>query len=332
MRRGDTGKSSSNWPPGDNRSARATEYIRAAEKHLQGKHYSRALESLRYAQNCEPGNKYILAIIERVLTLSKTEPSAPQPEVSSDANRYLSVTVSPSFESGFKPPETQAVESIPHDLVREFTSIARGYMKIGLPEAAFDALMKAYLLDPIDPDVISCEREVIPVWNRARAAAATPLPPDGIDRDFTSNTVHASPAEDPADALAIGPELPTPLSSEPPAPVTAIPITIGQETSEAPAPAQDPAEGNGAVQDDPWGSTRSKRQEMTPEQTAQRLELLVQQKESERQEWEREIYRAASRLPRLLDDTQKDDPGFHLDRPSRTARAARGFLRRLKRK
>lgn len=345
MKKADSNKPSAGWSVGYNRRVSATEFIRAAERYLQGKQYSRALEQLRYAQNCEPDNKYIIAIIERVLSLSTTEANPAQP----DPNRYLSVTVGPSFEEGIKPVDNSPVEFPQHELIKEFTSIARGYVKIGLPEAAFNALMKAYLIDPIDPEVVSCEREVIPVWNSARANSHPPPPTETIAISTSElNDIPGTNAE-PLETVA---EVPEPLAappelriirefsdfdeppadddsaaeiSPPPTPTSedSFEIVRAPELTEAPPPAP-------AMPEDQWESVRPRRHDSSPDEEAQRVEALMQQKESERREREREIYRAASRLPRIFEDTQKDDPGFHLSRTSRATRAARGILRRFK--
>jgi hypothetical protein len=61
----------------------------------------------------------------------------------------------------------------------QYTTTAQILLKQGLSEPAFDALMKAYLLDPVNPDVIACEKSVLPVWEnsrRLRTAGTTSKP------------------------------------------------------------------------------------------------------------------------------------------------------------
>ncbi len=109
-----------------------SEYIRAAERYLQVRNYTQALEQLTQAQNFEPGNKYIGAIIERVLTLQRTSQATPLAgptlplEGESDASRYLSITVDHGYENGIKPEVPAPTERDYADLIREFTRIAQG--------------------------------------------------------------------------------------------------------------------------------------------------------------------------------------------------------------
>jgi hypothetical protein len=153
-----------------------TEFIRAAENFVQARKYVAALEQLARAQRIEPGNKYIAAIIERVESLQRNNPATIptttfDAESSADSARYLSITVGNQYDTGIKPEESQsaASPSAPYDLVKELTDIAQELANLGLPEPAFDALMRAYLLDPLSPDVIACEKTIVPLWNSARS-------------------------------------------------------------------------------------------------------------------------------------------------------------------
>jgi len=244
------------------------EFVRAAEHFVQAKKYTAALEQLALAQKLVPTNKYIAAIIERVESLQRTNPDTipagtfSSPESPLDSGRYLSITVGSQFDEGIKPPETQTVASNTgtSDLIRELTDIAQELAKLGLPDPAFDALMRAYLIDPMSPDVISCEKSVLPLWNLARA----------------QNSTVRSEAER----------------------ITPVP------TASAPAPQP--------VQHvDP------------PENEEARLEMLRQQKEMERSEKEREVWREASRVPRFLkfnpwEDSQRSPSAD--DEPSESPR------------
>jgi len=231
-----------------------SEYIRAAERFVQARNYTQALEQLTQAQNYEPANKYIGAIIERVLNLQRinasgsTSPEPLPPLADTDTSRYLTITVDHGYENGIKPDTPPITERNYAELIREFTRIARGYAKLGLPEAAFDALMKAYLLDPVSQDVVDCEKDVVPLWLNSRK--------------------HNQPA----------------------APVQAVP-------SPAPPPQTTKPPSQWAPGFAPGSSSPTLREDLAAEEEELRLEILKQQKELERQEREREIWRDASRVP-----------------------------------
>jgi hypothetical protein len=121
----------------------------------------------------EPRNTYIQAIIDRVHVLQKD--SAPGSERSlgstshHEVRRYLSVTVGAEFTEGIKQPED--LEAIPpkdtQARVRHLTDVAEKFLERGSYENAFDSLFKAYLLDPVSPYVIACEKTVLPAWELA---------------------------------------------------------------------------------------------------------------------------------------------------------------------
>lgn len=161
-----------------------TEFIRAAESFVQSGKYTAALEQLARARKLEPDNKYILAITERVESLYRNPPSptrtiAPEDPFSSslDSGHYLSITVGNAFEDGIRRETPPAPRSVPFDLIRELTDVARGLAALGHVEPAFNALMRAYLIDPMSPDVIACEATVLPLWNQSHNVAAPPPPP-----------------------------------------------------------------------------------------------------------------------------------------------------------
>ena len=52
--------------------------------------------------------------------------------------------------------------------VRELTDAAGTLLNRGLSESAFETLMNAYLLDPVSPDVLACEKRVLPAWELFR--------------------------------------------------------------------------------------------------------------------------------------------------------------------
>jgi hypothetical protein len=52
--------------------------------------------------------------------------------------------------------------------ILQLTSAARQLVKLGLSEPAFESLLKAYLIDPLNENVLSCEKVVLPAWELTR--------------------------------------------------------------------------------------------------------------------------------------------------------------------
>lgn len=133
-----------------------SQLIRSAERFISMQKFGFAREQLELARTLDPKNSYIGAIIERV-RVAENQRSNP-----------LSVSVGPEFRSGVKsaldaPAQTQSELQAQ---IRHLTSVAEQFMEKGSYEKAFDSLMKAYLLDPVSPYVISCEKTVLPAWQK----------------------------------------------------------------------------------------------------------------------------------------------------------------------
>ncbi len=157
-----------------------SQLIRSAERFMSLRKYAFAEDQLNLAKSLEPNNAYIWAIQERLRTIKMQQPqSALETTITdsaSDANaeRYLSVTLGNEFETGFKS-KSQETAVNPKDLqtnIRQLTNVAENFMEKGLNEKAFESLMKAYLLDPVSPYVISCEKMVLPAWEASHSKPA----------------------------------------------------------------------------------------------------------------------------------------------------------------
>ena len=157
-----------------------TELIRSAERYIASGKFSLAEEQLATAQILDPKNQYIPAILDRIKVLQKPAPQTPAnvdvlaAASGEDPQRYLSVTVGKEFKSGVRAPGEQTPET-PRDLqsrIRRLTNIAESYVESGSFKNAFESLMKAYLLDPMSPFVIACEKAVLPAWQNAQAPAS----------------------------------------------------------------------------------------------------------------------------------------------------------------
>jgi hypothetical protein len=236
-----------------------------------------ALEQLSFAQQLEPQNQYIQAIIERVRGLQQASGITIAPDPVMTGNRYLSVTVGKEFESGIKAFQEDTFSS-PLEVqnrIRELTDTAQILLNRGLNESAFDALMKAYLLDPLSPEVLSCEKRVLPAWELARKQrTATP---------------------------------------------------VGDQSARM----------NSSVSDPPSSRLRegsSQRMSSSSATDVQRIEVLKEQKEAERRERERALWREASSLPKTMDKTVQSS----LEPPSipevTEEKKGRGIFSLLKRK
>jgi tetratricopeptide (TPR) repeat protein len=143
-----------------------TQLIQSAERLMAASNYKMALEQLLVAQNLEPRNDYIKAIIDRVQFLQ---------EAGRSKNTQLATTVRPAFASGAQEfPSDQALSA--KDLrvrIKQLTNIAEKYLEEGASDKAFDSLMKAFLLDPISPYVMACEKAVLPVWEKTHISNRT---------------------------------------------------------------------------------------------------------------------------------------------------------------
>ena len=246
-----------------------TQLIRLAEKYSAAGKHSLALEQLSVAQELEPHNKYIEAIIERVRVLQRTERRddarndylSTEPEL--DANRYLSVTVGAEFDKGIKAFKEESLPP-PTDLqvrIKRLTDIAEELLQQGLYESAFDSLMKAYLLDPISPYVISCEKIVLPAWglNHTKAINAAIH-----DHDRRLSSTSQSSGKGPQEAKILMPQQ------------KAHPINTRESSPQ--------------------------KTELPVMNSEQRLKILKERMESERREKERAIWREASSLPKMFED------------------------------
>jgi hypothetical protein len=198
--------------------AGVSHFIRSAEKFLTEERYSAAMDELILAQQVDPDNQYIRAIMERVTSLQVMKDSR-------ESGRPLGVKLT-------KPPaEEHASLSDVEQAVRQLTDTARALTIKGQHENAFNTLMRAYLLDPVNPLVLSAEKTVLPAWETLRKQRAAVKPVSG-----------AQPA---------------------------------------PPERKDPS---------------------------QRLQEIMDKKEHERQERERALWREASNLPKIFEQTHPADP------------------------
>jgi len=145
-----------------------SQYVWAAEELLTSGKYGMALEALSIAQEMDPQNSNVQATVERALMLQAqvaTNPSE-QSELSAErtSSRTLSTTVGKQFDRGIKSvgevsPSPQEI----HAKVKYLVDTAAIFIDRGMNESAFESLMRAYLLDPLAPEVISSEEKLLPL-------------------------------------------------------------------------------------------------------------------------------------------------------------------------
>ncbi len=135
---------------------RITQFISAAEKHIESQHYSLALEQLAAAEQIEPDNKSIKMIRDLVRSLQADYPNRTQ------SSRFLSVTIDPKSATGIKQ-DTGGAPDVQRR-IKSLTSSAQYFLTRGAVDNAFESLMRAYLLNPVAPEVLACEKSVLPAW------------------------------------------------------------------------------------------------------------------------------------------------------------------------
>lgn len=147
------------------------ELVRFAETLIDQGDYTSAISCLQEAQGRQPENQYILAVMGRAEAL-RTGAVTPCGPTSPGA---LGVTIGASSTA---PAKTIGADSSADTeaRVRRLTIVASRLFDRGAFDAAFESLMKAYLLDPSSQHVIACEQRLMPVWDLLRkrnAAVAT---------------------------------------------------------------------------------------------------------------------------------------------------------------
>jgi hypothetical protein len=136
------------------------------------------MEQLSQARRLDPENEVVRTIIAKVRALQKTERSGSERKAAAggdsgmESGRFLSVTVGKQFDGGIRGEEPQGSKDDVRMRVQELTETAQILLNKGLRESAFDALMKAYILDPLSPEVISCEKRVLPLWEQGHQQGA----------------------------------------------------------------------------------------------------------------------------------------------------------------
>ncbi|HXX64984.1 MAG TPA: hypothetical protein VEO56_14385 [Bacteroidota bacterium] len=171
------------------------EVIRVAEKHIEAREYDLAMQKLTIAQRMDPDNIYINAIVERIHRLAAE---------ATNGGRFLALTVGDEFEDGIRPEAIAAEKAEELEAkVKKLTTKASELVRRGAYETAFDALMNAYLLDPMNPFLMETEKTLLPAIEMMRKQgvakegsqrmnALASMPPSGRKPDSTSLTMQES--------------------------------------------------------------------------------------------------------------------------------------------
>jgi hypothetical protein len=159
--------------------ANIKQFIQSAEKFIVSGKLDLAIDQLTLAQNLEPQNKYIMAIMDRVETLRQRQASN---------TSTLQAVLGDSSLSNLAGSDPLLTSENIQAQIRQLTTIAENFLENGSCENAFESLMKAYLLDPISPYVMACERTVLPAWESSKTGKAQP-PRQGTYHDHPLTTV-----------------------------------------------------------------------------------------------------------------------------------------------
>lgn len=164
-----------------------SQLIHSAERFIGLNKYDQALAQISIAQSLDPGNKYLQAIVYRIQGLrAEFQNKQPGADTGFSDGRYLSPTIGNEFPTGIK--ESLPTPEIQHE-IRHLTSVAESFLDKGSPERAFDSLMKAYLLDPVSPYVIACEKAVLPAWTKVKQSQRNASAPVSSDTPMQAQSL-----------------------------------------------------------------------------------------------------------------------------------------------
>jgi thioredoxin-like negative regulator of GroEL len=123
-----------------------SQYVRAAEELLTSGKYGMALEALSIAQEMDPQNSNLQAIVERALMLQAQAATNPSEQSELPAERtsswILSPTVGKQFDHGVK--SVSEVSPSPQEIhakVKYLVDTATVFMDRGMNESAFESLI-----------------------------------------------------------------------------------------------------------------------------------------------------------------------------------------------
>jgi tetratricopeptide (TPR) repeat protein len=141
------------------------EIIRQAEKQIGAQQYQRARDLLGEAWRLEPGNPYIPAIVERVeLLAGRTQETFAQQQ---GAPHALSLSVGREFPGGIRPAMAPALPEEVRTRIRRLLIVIASLYDRGAYESAYETLLKAEDLDPLNAEVIAAKNKILPAYQVA---------------------------------------------------------------------------------------------------------------------------------------------------------------------
>jgi hypothetical protein len=245
--------------------------VRKAEHLIAAGEYELALQRLADAQNFEPQNEYLPALIQRVTYLRNTAGQNSRPAAKAE---------SPPAES----------DHIIDSRVKRLTVVATNLFERGSYEPAFQSLVKAFLLAPMHPHVVECQKTLQPAIRLLKERGSV----IGLD------IVHGT-AVQPGDSSRA--------------------VFVGENE----APILDASSGPGLP------PRQNHMARVMPALHESRLEILKRQKERERSERERAMWREASG-PLKVYGQRIDSIGENNETPSlkESVKPQTGFFAKLK--
>lgn len=145
--------------------SRILQLISSAEKNIEARQYNAALEQLKAAEQIDPENKSIPMITQIVKSL-QSESASPK-----NIRQHLSVTIDPQSPTGVRETTSSSADE-EKKRVRNLTTSAEYFLSRGSVDNAFECLMRAYLLDPVASEVLTCERQILPAWQKLHGKSA----------------------------------------------------------------------------------------------------------------------------------------------------------------
>ncbi|MBX2991272.1 MAG: hypothetical protein KF749_08890 [Bacteroidetes bacterium] len=139
-----------------NMDTRVTRLITEAEQFIESRLYGEALELLADAELIEPENKSIHLIRELVRNLRSEQ------EKPSALRSLFTFTATEEEPASNREEQERTIQK----RVRNLIVSAEHFLSRGAVDNAFESLMRAYLLDPLAPEVLECERRVLPAWQK----------------------------------------------------------------------------------------------------------------------------------------------------------------------
>jgi hypothetical protein len=146
---------------------RIAQLISRAEHHIAQEEYSNAIACLDAAEQIEPGNRSVRMLKELLTSLQS------RAQRKTFLMRFFPRRLPKSIE------RTNAEAPLGENELRKRVSSLTGradyHLAHGAVESAYKSLQRASVLDPLSPDVLACEKRVLPALQQLRAKNSVPI-------------------------------------------------------------------------------------------------------------------------------------------------------------